>query len=84
LNTDFYEKSLSPVGRLLVFFATPSDLCLSVFIRGFRSWKVFSVYPMNLPSKQTGLAFAVLLFFMDDFVFLVFIMAQPDGQMLSM
>ena len=38
---------------------------------------------------QTGLAprsrgFAVLLFFMDNFVFLIFIMAQPDGQMLSM
>ncbi len=45
-------------------------------------------YPMNLLSKQTGLAplrrtFAVLLFFMDDFVFLIFIMPQPHGQMLS-
>jgi len=29
-------------------------------------------------------AFVVLLFFMGDFVFLIFIMAQPDGQMLSM
>jgi hypothetical protein len=29
-------------------------------------------------------AFAVLLFFMADFVFLIFIMAQPHGQMLSM
>jgi hypothetical protein len=39
--------------------------------------------------KQTGLAppiraFAVLLFFMGNFVFLIFIMAQPHGQMLSL
>ena len=39
--------------------------------------------------KQTGLAplsraLAVSLFFMDNFVFLTFIMAQPHGQMLSM
>ena len=38
--------------------------------------------------KQTGLAplnraFAVLLFFMGNFVFLIFIMAQPHGQILS-
>jgi hypothetical protein len=44
---------------------------------------------MNLPLKQTSLAplsraFVVLLFFMDNFVFLIFIMAQPHGQMLSM
>jgi hypothetical protein len=44
---------------------------------------------MNLSSKQTGLAslsraFAVLLFFMGNFVFLILIMAQPDGQMLTM
>jgi hypothetical protein len=31
-----------------------------------------------------GRAFAVLLFFMDDFVFLVFIMPQAHGQMPSM
>jgi len=47
------------------------------------------VYPMNLPSKQTGLAplsraLAVLIFFMGDFVFLIFIMAQLHGQLLSM
>jgi hypothetical protein len=43
---------------------------------------------MNVPSKRIGLAplsraLAVLLFFMGDFVFLIFIMAQPHGQMLS-
>ena len=47
------------------------------------------MYPMNLPSKQTGLAplsraLAVLIFFMGDFVFLIFIMAQLHGQLLSM
>jgi hypothetical protein len=49
-------------------------LCLACFATALSSRKVFSVYPMNLPSKQTGLAllsraFAVLLFFMGDFVF---------------
>jgi hypothetical protein len=44
---------------------------------------------LNRIGKQTGLAplsraFAVLLFFMGNFVFLIFIMAQRDGQMLSM
>jgi len=39
----------------------------------------FSVYPMNQPSKQTGLAppsraFAVLFFFMGNFGFLICIM----------
>jgi hypothetical protein len=41
------------------------------------------------PSRQAGLAplrrgFAFLLFFMDHPVFLIFIMAQAHGQMLSM
>ena len=41
---------------------------------------------LNRIGKQTdlaplGRAFAVLLFFMDIFVFLIFIMAQPHGQM---
>jgi hypothetical protein len=63
--------------------------CLACLATAPSSREVFSVYPMNLPSKQTGLAplsraLAVLLFFMGDFVFLIFIMAQPDGQMLSM
>jgi hypothetical protein len=49
----------------------------------------FSVHPMNWPSQQTGpaplsRALAILLFFMADFGFLIFIMAQPHGQMLSM
>jgi hypothetical protein len=43
----------------------------------------------KMPLKQTGLAplsraLAVLLFFMGDFAFLIFIMAQPHGQMPSM
>jgi hypothetical protein len=55
---------------------------------GLSSRKVFCVYPINLPSKQTGLAplsraIAVLSVFMGNFVFLIFIMAQPDGQILS-
>jgi hypothetical protein len=63
--------------------------CLACLATALSSRKFFSVYPMNLPSKQTGLAplsraFAVLLFFMADFVILIFIMAQPHGQMLSM
>ena len=41
---------------------------------------------MNLPSKQTGLpplicAFSVLICFMGNFVFLIFIMARAHGQM---
>jgi hypothetical protein len=57
MNPDFYEKSLSPVGGLLVFSQLLAPL---------------------------SHVFAVLLFFMGDFVFLIFIMAQPHGQMLSM
>jgi hypothetical protein len=60
-----------------------------LFCHGPRLPEGFSVDPMNLPSKQTGLAplsraFAVLLFFMGNFVFLIFIMAQAHGQRLSM
>jgi len=53
------------------------------------SRNIFPVYPMNVPSKQTGLeplrrAFAFLFFFMDNPAFLIFIMAQAHGQMPSM
>jgi len=68
----------SPPGGWMAFLATAPS-----------SRKVFPVYPMSWPSKQTGLvplsrAFAVLLFFMGDFAFLIFIMAHAHGQMLSM
>ncbi len=68
---------------------TSLKLCPACFATALSSRKVFSVYLMNLPSKQTSRAplrraFAVLLFFMDGFVFLIFIMPQPHGQMLSM
>ena len=48
----------------------------------------FPSYPVNLPPKQTGLAplrraFAISLFFTLNPDFLIFIMAQGLGQMLS-
>jgi hypothetical protein len=78
-------QELQPLPHTAFLLETLSRL----FCHGLQLPEVFSVYPMNLPSKQTGLAplsraLAVLSFSMGDFVFLIFIMAQPDRQMLSM